>query len=74
MVTRTLPLGSHDIFLSFIDHRYNRYNGIGGNGDTTLFILIGLRIIQGIGAGMIMSMGLAMVSSYLPNMRGRAVV
>ncbi len=47
--------------------------GIGGNGDTTLFILIGLRIIQGIGAGMIMSMGLAMVSSYLPSIRGRAV-
>lgn len=46
---------------------------IGGDGQTTLFILIALRIIQGLGAGMIMAMGLAMITSYLPGIRGKAV-
>lgn len=36
------------------------------------FIII-MRIIQGLGAGMLVSMSLAMVGSYLPNTRGAAV-
>lgn len=35
--------------------------------------IIVMRVVQGMGAGMITSMGLAMVSSYLPGSRGRAV-
>lgn len=38
-----------------------------------LNMIILLRMLQGLGAGMITAMGLAMVSSYLPNIRGKAV-
>lgn len=43
---------------------------IGGMGLTELIIL---RVLQGIGGGMLMAMGLALVSSYIPNMKGFAV-
>ncbi len=46
---------------------------IGTLGFGGLTLIIGLRVIQGVGAGMISAMGLAMVSSYLPNSRGVAV-
>ncbi|MCK9322871.1 MAG: DHA2 family efflux MFS transporter permease subunit [Candidatus Methanomethylophilaceae archaeon] len=39
----------------------------------TLTDIIILRMIQGLGAGMISAMGLAMISSYLPNSKGMAV-
>lgn len=43
---------------------------IGGMGLTEMIIL---RVVQGLGAGMLTAMGLAMVSSYLPGAKGFAV-
>jgi len=47
--------------------------GILGTFGGSLEEIIAMRLIQGMGAGMIMSMGLAMVNIYMPNTRGRAV-
>lgn len=41
--------------------------------DISLSFIIILRIIQGLGAGMLVSMSLAMVGSYLPNSRGSGI-